>query len=517
MCVYDVLLRGGWVLDGTGAPAFRADVAVDHGRIAAVGALPGARAATEIDATGRYVSPGFVDAHVHGDAAVLDPAVQLAALRQGVTTFVLGQDGLSYAPATAAALAFATRYFAAINGPHPGLGDGPVTVAELLATYTGTTALNTAYLVPHGTVRHSALGPTDRAADAADLAVMAGLVEQALDEGACGISTGLEYIPGRYADTAELAALTRVAARRGLPHVSHMRGYESAASGAMTELLAVARASGVATHVSHYHGPAAELVAMVDDARADGIDLTFDAYPYLRGCSILAMVALPRELDDPDLDRTRDALTDPRVRARLAAETDPELWPRITLAHVPAEDFAWSEGMRLTDAARKVGASPVAFCAELLIATDLQASAVFDQPPTNSDESVRALLRHPAHIGGSDGIYIGGSPHPRGWGAFARLLARHVVELGDWTWEQAAVHLAAHPARRFGLTDRGLVRAGMAADLAVVDPRTVADRADYGDARRVADGIADVLVAGVPVLAGGELTGRTPGRPLRPR
>ncbi|MGR6997539.1 hypothetical protein ACU686_04530 [Yinghuangia aomiensis] len=241
---------------------------------------------------------------------------------------------------------------------------------------------------------------------------------------------------------------------------------------------------------------------MVDGARASGLDLTFDAYPYLRGCSILAMVALPRDLDDPDPDRTLDALGDAAVRARLAAETDPDLWPRIVLAHVPADDFAWAEGLRLTEAARKAGSSPAAFCAELLLATRLQAGAVFDQPPTNSDASVRALLRHPAHIGGSDGIYIGGSPHPRGWGAFARMLARHVVELGDWTWEQAAVHLAAHPARRFGLTDRGLVRTGMAADLAVIDPHAVADRADYGDARQVADGIADVLVAGVPVLAG---------------
>ncbi|MDI2132809.1 N-acyl-D-amino-acid deacylase family protein [Yinghuangia seranimata] len=515
--MFDVLLKGGWVLDGTGAPAFRADVAVDHGRVAAVGALPGAQAAHEIDATGRYVAPGFIDAHVHGDALVLDPDVQLAALRQGVTTFVLGQDGLSFAPATPAALAYVTRYFAAVNGTHPGLGEGPVGVADLLATYSGTTRLNTAYLVPHGTVRHSVLGATARPADEADLRAMADLVERSLDEGACGVSTGLEYVPGRYADTAELAALTRVAARRGLPHVSHMRGYEAAASGAMTELLAVARASGVPTHVSHYHGPADELIALVDDARRDGVDLTFDAYPYLRGCSILAMVALPRDLDDPDPDRTLDTLADPRVRARIAAETDPALWPRITLAHVPAEDFAWAEGMRLVEAARAVGASPAAFCAELLIATGLQAGAVFDQPPTNSDASVRALLRHPAHIGGSDGIYIGGSPHPRGWGAFARLLARHVVELGDWTWEQAAVHLAAHPARRFGLTDRGLVRPGTAADLAVIDPAKIADRADYGAARRPADGVDDVLVAGVPVLAAGRLTGHTPGRPLRPR
>ncbi|WP_406283524.1 amidohydrolase family protein [Embleya sp. NBC_00896] len=514
--MYDVLLRGGHVLDGTGAPALRADVAVTGDRIGAIGRLDAARATTEIDATGRYVSPGFVDAHVHGDAAVLDPDVQLAALRQGVTTFVLGQDGLSYAPATPAALAYVTRYFAAINGTHPGLGDGPVSVADLLATYDRSTALNTAYLVPHGTVRHSVLGPTARAAGASDLAAMTKAVEQGLDEGACGLSTGLEYVPGRYADSAELAALLRPVAARGLPHVSHMRGYESAAGPAMREMLDVARAADVATHVSHYHGPAAELIAMVDRARAEGLDLTYDAYPYLRGCSILAMVALPRDLDDPDPDRVVAALAEPATRRRLAAEVDPALWPRITLAHVPAADFRWAEGRRLVDAAAEAGAGPAEFCADLLIATDLVAGAVFDQPPTNSDESVRALLRHPAHVGGSDGIYIGGSPHPRGWGAFARLLARHVVELGDWTWEQAVVHLASHPARRFGLTDRGLLRTGLVADIAVIDPARVADLADYGDARRPAAGIDDVLVAGVPVLSSGALTGNTPGRPVGP-
>ena len=174
----DLLVRGGRVLDGTGAPAHLADVAVASGRIVEVGRLTGARAAIEIDATGRYVTPGFIDAHVHADAAVLDPAMQEAALRQGVTTVVLGQDGLSFAPAGPATLDFVTRYFAAVNGAHPGLAPGRVSVAELLATYDRTTALNTAYLVPHGTVRHSVLGGARRAPTADELAAMLRLVEQ---------------------------------------------------------------------------------------------------------------------------------------------------------------------------------------------------------------------------------------------------------------------------------------------------------------------------------------------------
>ncbi len=511
------------MLDGTGAAARRADVAVSAGRIAAVGAPAGARAAREIDATGRYVMPGFIDTHVHGDAAVLDPDVQLAALRQGVTTFVLGQDGVSYAPAGAATLRYVSRYFAPVNGAHPGLGEGPVSVAGLLATYDRRTPLNTVYLLPHGTIRHGVMGGARRAPEAAELAAMRTEVERGLHDGAAGLSTGLEYVPGAYADAAEIAALCAPVGAAGLPYVTHMRGYESEASGAMAEVLEIARAGRVAPHVSHFHGPRDELVALVDDARAEGIDLTFDSYPYLRGSSTLTLVALPSWLPIADLDATLDALADPAVRHRLERDwfaRRTEVWPRITLSHVPAEELRWAEGMTLPDAAARAGSAPGAFCCDLLLATRLEAGCVFGHPPTNSEESVRALLRHPAQIAGSDAVYQGGHPHPRGWGAFARLLGRHVRELGDWTWEQAAVHLAGRAADRFRLADRGRIETGRAADLVVVDPAAVTDRATYERPRVPAEGVEHVLVNGVPVLAGGVLTGAAaqhpPGRALKP-
>jgi N-acyl-D-amino-acid deacylase len=514
--VFDVLIQGGRVVDGTGAPPYPADVGVRDGRIEAVGDLSSGGApasAATVDAAGRLVVPGFIDAHVHGDATVLDPGVQLAALRQGVTTFVLGQDGLSFAPSGPETLRFVTRYFAAINGAHPGLDGGPVNVADLLATYDRTTALNTVYLVPHGTVRHTASG---------DPAAMLRLVEQGLEDGAAGLSSGLEYVPGRYGDAAELAALCAPVARAGLPYVTHMRGYEEAAAAGMAEARAIAERAGVALHVSHYHGPGERLAGMVDRALDAGLDVTFDSYPYLSGFSILAMVALPRDLDGggaarPDLDRTVAILHDPAVRRRLAGETDPTLWRRIVLAHVPSPEFAWTEGRTLADAAAEAGCEPAGFCADLLIATGLAASCVFAQPPGNDDTSMRLLLRHPAHLGGSDAIHIGGHPHPRAFGAFARFLGRHVRELGDWAWEEAVAHLSSGPARRFRLSDRGEVRPGMAADLAVVDPEKVTDTAGYSRPRVLAEGIDDVLVGGVPVLAGGALTGARPGRPLRPR
>lgn len=515
------------------------DVVVHDDRVVAVTpsgtAAASARAAggesrvTVLDADGRVALPGFVDAHVHGAAAVLHPDVQLAMLRQGVTSVVVGQDGVGFAPSPTPAevaagapdaAAWATGYFAAIDGAHPTFRGGRL--ADLLATYAGTTALHVGALVPHGTLRYGVLGGAARAATPDEVARMVAVLEEALDDGALGLSTGLEYVPAAAADAAELVALLAAAARRGLPHVSHMRGYEEKAGPAFAELVRLARASGVATHVSHYHGPADALAGYVDAARADGLDVTFDSYPYLRGCSILSMVSLPSWVPVAEPARAVAMLQDEAVLARLHAEHLPalaDLWPRVTMAVVPGE-LSWTEGMALPDVAARLGTSPAEAVVRLLVSSDLRAGCVFAQPPTSSPESVRALLRHPAQLAGSDAIYVpvdgGGRPHPRGWGAFARFLAEHVVRLGDWSWHDAEQHLSAAAARRFGLADRGSLRPGALADVVLVDPERVRDEATYDHPRRLATGIDDVLVAGVPVLADGALTGATPGRVLRP-
>ncbi|MEW9547275.1 amidohydrolase family protein [Nonomuraea sp. NPDC050783] len=507
---FDVVIRGGRVLDGTGAPPYRADVAVRGDRIAAVGRLEAAEAATVIDAAGRFVAPGFVDCHAHGDAAVFDPAVQRAALRQGVTTLVLGQDGLSYAPGSAATVAYASRYFAAVNGPSR--FDGPLTVGELLESYDRAVALNTAYLLPHGTIRYDVMGPEPGPASAGDLAAMVRHVERGLAEGAAGLSSGLEYLPGRYADAAELAALCRPLG--GLPYVTHMRAYGAGAAVGMAEVAEIAARSGAAVHVSHLHGPADVLLPLVEDALARDVDLTFDTYPYLRGNTILAMVVLPPSVPAAETGRALELIAGADLDEWWGAME--ATWPRLTVSHAPGME--WTEGLTLVEAAERAGTKPAELCRRLLIETHLEAGVVTARPDEGpeGEESVRRMLRHPSHTGGSDAIYVGGHPHPRGFGAFARFLGRHVRELGDWTWEQAVVHLAGHPARRFGLADRGLVRVGCAADLVVIDPATVGDRATYAEPRTPAAGVDDVLVSGVPVLAAGELTGAAPGRALHP-
>lgn len=473
-----------------------------------------------VDGSGRWALPGFVDAHVHGEAAVLEPDVQLALLRQGVTTVVLGQDGVSLAPSPPDghdATGWAQDYFAAINGHHPGFAGG--SVADLLDTWDQTTPLNTAYLVPHGTLRVAVLGRAQREATAAEVGAMAALLEQALRDGACGFSTGLEYAPASSATRPELLALCQVAAAAGVPHVSHMRGYEERTPTAVRELVELAVGSGVATHVSHLHGPLEVVRAALADAERAGAALTFDSYPYLSGCSLLSMVALPPWVPVTDVERALAVLaptdgTDVRAELLEHLESLAPLWPGARLASVPG-DLGWAEGSTPVQVAARLGTSVPQAVLRLLVSSRLRASVVFRQPPTNTPAAVRALLDDPRHLGGSDAIYLGGSPHPRGWGAFARMVSTGLHELGGWGATDVVEHLSARAARLFGLTGRGSVEPGAAADVVLLDPATVRDTATYDDPRRLAEGVDDVWVAGVPVLRDGALTGATPGRALR--
>ncbi|MVA77636.1 amidohydrolase family protein [Auraticoccus sp. F435] len=511
----DVLLPGA---------ATTRDLLLREGRVAAVlasGEDPGP--VEVVDGGGRWALPGFVDAHVHGEAAVLDPEVQLAMLRQGVTTVVLGQDGVSLAPsptyAPHDATAWAQQYFAAINGAHPTFTGGGV--GELLASWDGRTALNTAYLAPHGTIRVAVMGTEQREAAPGEVAAMAALLEQALADGACGLSTGLEYAPASAATREELLALCRVVAAAGLPHVSHMRGYEAQATAGLQELVELTLASGVTTHVSHLHGPRRQVEAALAHAAAAGVELSFDSYPYLSGCSILSMVALPRWVPTADPDHALAVLapaaggTARRDELLAHLEASTELWPRVRLAAVPGE-LSWTEGLSPVEVADRLGCSTAEAVLRLLVSSRLRATVVFRQPPTNTPEAVRALLDSPRHLGGSDAIYLGSSPHPRGWGAFARMVALGLHELGGWDARDVVEHLSARAARLFRLGPRGHLEPGAVADVVLLDPERVRDLATYRSPRQLAEGVDDVWVGGVPVLRDGRLTGATPGRAIRP-
>lgn len=517
------VLRGGIVVDGTGGDSREADVEILGDRIGVIGDIPAQEGDDVVDCRGRLVMPGFIDAHAHADGAVFRSDVQLALLRQGVTTVIGGQDGVSYAPGDGV---WASRYFAAINGAHPTYAGGGV--AELLGTYDGTTPLNVGYLVPAGTVRHEVMGMATGRADAAQLTRMQRLVADGLDAGALGLSTGLDYVPGIFADTDELAQLCAPLAPADALYVTHMRGgYETNTAAGLQEVVAIcapgAAHDGVRGHVSHLHVDADDAERLLTEAAASGADLSFDMYPYTRGCTLVSMAVLPPEYSAMDVDEAIARLSDPAERARLRDEWFPTVahkpslgpdWPSmIRVGHTPAKDWAWAPGRTLAEIADRRQTSVEEATLDLLVAGRMEVNAVMAVRDERPVENLAQLFAHPGHTGGSDGIFIGAVPHPRAWGAFGRFLGTYVGR--SFTWEGAAVHLAARAAERFGLADRGMLRPGAAADVAIVDPAAVTDAATYDDPQQPVRGIDDVFVNGTHVLRGGGLTGALAGRGLR--
>ncbi|MCL3861725.1 amidohydrolase family protein [Actinotalea sp. K2] len=524
-------IRGGTVVDPVDG-LWTADVAIDGGRVVAVGEglaeSARLRGGTVLDADGRLVLPGLVDAHSHADARVLDEDVQLALLRQGVTSVLAGQDGVSFAPGDGA---YATDYFGPINGPHPTYRGGGV--GALLDGYAGTTRVNVGYLVPAGTVRHEVMGAGRDRPNAAQLAAMVRAVEAGLAEGALGLSSGLDYVPGCFADAAELAALCAPVTAAGALYVTHMRGYEESAPRGLAEVEDICRRSGVAAHVSHLHARADLLDGLLAGARDRGLDLTFDAYPYARGFTLLSMAVLPADLVAQGAQvvtsrlRTADGREQVRAQlARLAATPGAgdhlaAGWPsRMRVASAGSAAYAWTEGRTLTEAAASrdpaatdLDATDLAL--RMLGESALRVTVVLDPPSPRTDAELARTFRHPEAMGGSDGIYLGGHPHPRAWGAFARLLATGAQGREEGAWPRLADLLSLRPVERFGLGARGRVTGGAVADLVLVDPAALADHATPEHPTTLATGIDDVLVAGTPVLTGGALTSHLAGAPLR--
>ncbi|KAA2256355.1 D-aminoacylase [Solihabitans fulvus] len=524
----DIVFAGALVVDGTGAPAYRADVGVRHGRIAAIDRdrrLGGARV---VDAAGLALAPGFIDMHSHSDLQILARPDHLAKVSQGVTCEVLGQDGLSYAPVDDAVLA-------ALRGQLAGWNDDPAgfdwdwrSVGEYLDRLDRGVAVNAAYLVPQGTLRMLCLGWEARKATPAELDAMRAVLADSLAQGALGLSSGLTYTPGMYADTDELVALCEVVAARGGYYSPHHRSYGAGAVAAYAEMVEVSRRSGCPLHLAHATmnfpvnaGRAGEMLALLDDALADGCDITLDSYPYLPGATYLSAL-LPSWATEGGQDATVARLSDVDVRERIRGEIEetgsdgchgvPVDWDSIEINGVRLADNTHLVGHSVAESARRTGSTPAELYFSVLVSERLGTSCLMH---VGHEDNVRAIMRHPAHTGGSDGLLVGDRPHPRAWGTFPRYLGHYVRELGVLGLEECVAHLTGRAARRLRLTDRGLVREGYAADLVLFDPETVADTATFDEPRQQAVGIPHVLVNGVPVIDDGAHTGALPGRSVR--
>ncbi len=497
---WDLVIVNGEVADGTGAPLRKLEVAVQEGRVAAVGESvgPGKKV---IDAAGKVVAPGFIDVHAHSEN-LPDLPVAENFLRMGVTTLVTGNCGGSKIDLAA--------FF-----------------EECEATGI---SLNIATLIGHNSVRREAMGGSFlRRPTEAQLDQMRDLVDQAMRDGAVGFSTGLIYTPGTFAKTDEILELARVAARHGGIYVSHMRHETTKIFEAIAELVEIARGANMRAHVSHLKlsgptawGKAAEVLAVLDQARAEGLRLTHDQYAYTASSTGLSQM-IPSAAREGGIEEYRARIADPERKASIMDEM------RETRRRLGHEDYHYAVvarykadpelvGKSIREAAGlRRGSESVEEQVELILQMEDQGggSAVYH---SMNEDDLRLFMTHPLTMTASDGgprRFGEDMPHPRSYGNNARVLGRYVRELGHLKMEDALRRMTSLPAETFNLKDRGVIRAGAVADLVVFDPAKVADKATFDDPHQYAEGFSEVLVNGVPVIEGGELAEARPGHAVR--
>lgn len=496
---YDILLRGGRVLDGAGNPWFRADLALEGDRIAAVGDLTGTTAATEVDVSGLYVAPGFIDTHSHAGGGLATPELSHARplLAQGITTIFANPDG-----------------------------GGPVDLAaqrdSLLKDGLG---VNVALFVPHGSIRGEVIGSEDRLATDAELAAMAERVRRGMEEGAFGLSSGPFYAPGSYSDTRELVELARVAAEYGGAYTSHIRDesdYTIGVVAAVEEVITVAREAGmpgVWTHAKALGPPvwgfSRVLVHRIELAREEGVEVYADQYPYPASSTGLSAALLPRWAQAGGGDSLQARLDRPETLARIRREMEENLARRGGADRIQFRRFSEDpsiEGRTLAEMAREWGVDPL----DMAVALFREGSPGIVSFNMHEDD-VRTLMVQPWTMTASDGglVPMGeGVPHPRNYGTFPRKIRQYVVEEGVVGLEHAIRSMTTLPATVYRLGDRGTIRPGAVADLVVFDLDELRDRATFTEPHQLSRGIVHLFVNGRAAVRDGEFTGERAGRVL---
>jgi len=526
--LYDLLVNGGTIYDGTGALGYPADVGVVRGRIVAVGALSD-EAKHTVDASGMAVSPGFIDLHTHSDASFLIDPTADSKVRQGCTLELAGNCGMSFcAPLLGQAIPLAEERWQAY-GLKPELDWA--TFDEYLSRLEGTgSTVNLATQIGHGTVRAGVIGFDDRAPTQDELESMKRLVAEGLDAGALGFSTGLYYAPGSYARTDEIIALASEAANRGKLYSTHMRDesdYSISLFGSVEETISIGRLSGVRVQISHLKcvgpatwGNAGELLDRIDRARAEGLDVAADQYPYTAASTAITGALFPRWAQVGGRTATLANLSDKEFYTRLLEGIRQNYVrrgaaDRVVVANHPSNRDL--EGLSMVQVAEKMNCDTAEAAIRLYRANE---TSVILHAMEESDVEVIAGGRWVAV--GSDGTSIKakgtlsiGRPHPRSYGTFPRFLARYVREKRIVPLEEAIRKMTLLPASRLGLTQRGRVAPGQWADLVVFDPATVVDTATFEAPHSYPSGIIHVMVNGTPVVKEGALTGATPGKVLR--
>ncbi len=498
---YDIIIQGGRVIDGTGTPWYDADVAINGDRIVRIGNLSGASASRIIDATGLVVSPGFIDPHTHAMRGIFDVPNAESMLLQGVTTLTEGNDGSS---------------------PYP-IDEHYASIEELRISP------NWAVFVGQGTIRQQVIGSEDRDATPAELEQMKTMVAEAMEQGALGISTGLFYVPGSFTPTEEVVELSKVAASYGGIYISHMREEAAQLVQSVEETIQIGEQAGIPVQMTHHKvigvenwGASIDSLRMVDEARARGIDITIDQYPYTASqTGINALI--PQWAQEGGRDQMLARINSPETRQTIKNEVVAKiLYDRGggDPKNVFISRNSWAPemaGKNLAELAIETGMEPTPENAADVVFDIVRGGGATAVYHAIGPDDVDRIMQHPATAIGSDGpvgIFGEGAPHPRQYGTFARVLGHYVRERGIISLEEAVKKMSSQSARRLSIHDRGLLTDGYFADIAVFDADEIIDRATFEDPHQYAVGMKYVLVNGEVVVEDGVHTGRRPGRIL---
>lgn len=530
--MHDILIRNGTVIDGTGAPRTRADVAIDGPRIGGLCKPSEGKGVMVLDAEGLVVCPGFVDIHTHSDISLLSCPLAESKIRQGVTTELLGNCGESSAPlvglARKAAIESAKESFVDVSWS---------TFDEYALRLADTrTSVNVASLVGADTLRLGVVGAEDRPPTDDELDEMNKLLADSMVEGAFGVSSGLIYAPGCFARTEELISLASTAASLGGFYASHIRGEGRTLVQAVSEAIRIGRESGCRVQVSHHKacgrrnwGRVEETLRLMEQALRGGVDVAFDVYPYTASSTYLDTILPPWAREggpEKELERLRDPLVREKIRNELM---DPETewentvaedgWDNIVMVGFKKDGNRRLENRSVESVADELGKDPAETAFDLLLDEDLGVSAIFHEI---SEEDVKRVISHPLSMVGSDGEAEApygptGSctTHPRSYGTFPRAIRRYSIDSGLMALEEVIHKMTLRPAERIGLSDRGCIARGMAADIVVFDPVTIRDVATFEDSHKYAQGIVHVLVNGLLTVQDGEHTKERAGQVLR--
>lgn len=520
--MFDLIISGAEIIDGTGSAPFSAEIGLQGDRIAAVGKIPAAQGRRVIRAQGLVACPGFVDVHSHSDYfLLLNPRAE-SAVRQGVTTEIGGNCGYSAAPIWGEWREERAQTYRQLYGlDHPWRG-----VQEYFDRITAEgISMNFGLLLGHNTIRGSVLGGAARPPEPGEMADMIAAVRQGMQEGALGLSTGLIYAPACFASAGELAALARIAGEEGGMLTCHMRSEGDGLLEAIREILDVAQQADTSLQISHLKtsgernwGKLPEALRLIEEARARGQDVTADRYPYTASNTGLQAVLPSWALEGTRAEQVA-RWQNGDVRKRLEGELTERRWDLIMIAEVTRTGNKRYEGLRVDQAASLAGKAPLAFVCDLLVEEEGRVDAILF---TMSEENLQQILARPYVMVASDSgtrSHVGplsrGRPHPRTFGTFPRILGLYVRDKRLLELPAAIRKMTFDPCRRFRLTDRGLVAPGCYADLVIFDPDTVGDRTSYEDPIQYPDGIPYVLVNGVVTIEEGEHTGARAGRVVK--